>query len=277
MGKAPHADDPRDDGSTGLVPIEHRTLAVTEAQRGMHDAAPDSEDYQVRGEAKANTSTSWKFSPPGAVAIRCSAPRRRARRNRLGTAYRRPPFMGKAVSPPGPVRCPPSSAGLMSSTRSRGPASRRSSSPGCGSPRRTGGPRVELERPGGTEHRRPQIRKHPADLGEQIVPVGSFERVDARLVPPFIPVVGDGDGQLDPPDEGAESWVEEERKREPVARGRVADPVRRRAVEAAGHPVQHVANVADERPGHRRAGTQLDRDLISRPPASSCSRMVSIP
>ena len=36
--------------------------------------------------------------------------------------------------------------------------------------------------------------------------------------------------------------------------GRVADPVWRRAVPAAGHPVEHVADVADERAGQRWRG-----------------------
>jgi hypothetical protein len=51
---------------------------------------------------------------------------------------------------------------------------------------------------------------------------------------------------------GGESRVEEERERQPRVAAEVADPVRRRPVPAAGQPVQHVADVADERAGDRR-------------------------
>ena len=46
----------------------------------------------------------------------------------------------------------------------------------------------------GSEHRRTQLGEDLADLGEQVVAVGPLERVDARPVPPLVPVVGRGLG-----------------------------------------------------------------------------------
>ena len=80
--------------------------------------------------------------------------------------------------------------------------------------------------------------------------------MDAGAIPALVPVVaGDGRGrELDRPDGREEVRVEEEREREPVARGRVADAVRRGAEQAAGHAIEHVADVADERARDRRGG-----------------------
>src|SRR3954451_8930822 len=80
-----------------------------------------------------------------------------------------------------------------------------------------------------SEYRGPQLGEDLADLGEQIVAVGPLERMDARAIPALVPVVGGAmpGHQCDRSDSGGEVGAEEEREREPIARGRVADAVGR--------------------------------------------------
>src|SRR5262245_36940916 len=51
-----------------------------------------------------------------------------------------------------------------------------------------------------------------------------------------------------------EVWVEAEVAGEPVARAGIAHPMRGGTERAPGHAVEHVADVADERPRHWRRG-----------------------
>ena len=100
------------------------------------------------------------------------------------------------------------------------------------------------------------------------------------LVPALVPVVGRDVSarQLDRPHAREEVGVEEEREREPVARRRVADAVRRRAEQRRAVMRSSMSPMLQtNEPGTGGAATHRDRDFTSRPPASSCNRIVSRP
>ena len=99
-----------------------------------------------------------------------------------------------------------------------------------------------------------ELRKDFGHLAEQIIAVGAGELVHAGLVPPLVPVVGRlvVGQRLDGAHFGVEVRIEEKRERQPVALGRADHAVRRGTIQPARHPVEHVADVADERARHRR-------------------------
>src|SRR5215470_7302539 len=99
-----------------------------------------------------------------------------------------------------------------------------------------------------------QLGEYLRHFGQQIVPVGTAELVYTRAVPaPVLIVVEDWrSGKLDRPHFGGEIGIEKEGEREAVAAGAVAHAMRRGTVQAAGHAIEHVSDVADEGVGHRR-------------------------
>src|SRR6202008_3309776 len=93
--------------------------------------------------------------------------------------------------------------------------------------------------------------KNLPDLGKQVVAVGAFEDMDVRAIPPVGAIVltlaALGQGF----DHGTERWIEEQRERQTISPAVVPYPMWRRAVPPARQPVEHVADIANERPRKR--------------------------
>src|SRR5262245_3826748 len=105
-----------------------------------------------------------------------------------------------------------------------------------------------------SEHSTPQLREHLRHLAQQIITVGATKLVHAGAVPaPVLIVVEDTRfGKVDRLHFGSEVGIEEEGKRQAVAAGAVAYAMWRRTIQAAGHAIEHVSDVADEGAGHWR-------------------------
>src|SRR4051794_34266418 len=78
-------------------------------------------------------------------------------------------------------------------------------------------------------------------------------------------------------DLGIPTGIEEERKRKPAQSADIANPMRRGAITACRHALEHVTDVADERIRHWCNIYQPARERTWRPPVSSCNRIVRSP
>lgn len=97
-----------------------------------------------------------------------------------------------------------------------------------------------------------QLRKGFGRFAEQIIAVSSAEIVNAGFVPAMLAVVFGGQVRLNRFYFGVEVGIEEEGKRQAIARRSVADSVWCRAVQTAGHSIQHVSDVTNEGVFNRR-------------------------
>src|SRR5262249_34362736 len=82
-----------------------------------------------------------------------------------------------------------------------------------------------------------------------IIAVGPAKFVDVGPIPAFVAVINRCRAERKRLHLGVEVRVEEERKRQPVAPAHVPHSMRRRTVQPASQPIQHIADVANKRSG----------------------------
>src|SRR5688500_2644797 len=147
---------------------------------------------------------------------------RRARRAKSEACFRVKAGIGPSAGPGGDAARETRNGEDRKATRAGMRVIERPAFTGRASSGRPHGPMSSPPGPGSSEDRRPQLGEDLADLREQVVAVGPLERMDVGAIPALVPVVpGDGRGrERDRPDGREEVRVEEEREREPVARGR---------------------------------------------------------